>query len=301
MFKTYKQKELLEDAILIYRVQRAPERRVFYIDVGTAPPRKANAIVERVRREIHQRRIPNRTGGGTSIMDATYNPLAIIEDYYFPQRADGRGSKVEILPGGENLGQIDDLRYFDNKLKRGLRIPAAYLPHTPEEGTLTFSDGRVGTAFIQEYRFTRFCRRIQNLISPYFDRDFKRFLRENGVAVDTTMFELRFHPPQNFARYRQIELDSAQLQVFQYVQNVPWLSKRFVMQRYLGLSEDEILRNEELLWEERHGREPEKTVDPFGPPDSDLMGLMPRAEPSPSPPPAAAPGAAPPAEAPPEE
>ena len=98
VFKVYKQKELLEDAILIYRVQRAPERRVFYIDVGNMPTHKARAHLERIKNDIHQRRIPSKTGGGQNITDSAYNPLSIMEDYFFAQTAEGRGSKVETLP-----------------------------------------------------------------------------------------------------------------------------------------------------------------------------------------------------------
>ena len=107
VFKVYKQKELLEDAIIIYRVQRAPERRVFYIDVGNMPTHLAMQFVERVKNEINQRRIPS-TSGGVNYVDATYNPMSINEDYFFPQTAEGRGSKVDTLPGGTNLGEIDD-------------------------------------------------------------------------------------------------------------------------------------------------------------------------------------------------
>jgi len=92
IFKVYKQKELLEDAIIIYRVQRAPERRVFYVDVGNMPSHLAMQFVERVKTEIHQRRIPSKTGGGQTVVDSSYNPLSINEDYFFPQTAEGRGS-----------------------------------------------------------------------------------------------------------------------------------------------------------------------------------------------------------------
>ena len=96
VFKTFKQKELLEDAILIYRVHRAPERRVFYIDVGNMPANKAMAHIERVKNEINQRRIPTRTGGNQNIIDTTFNPLSMTEDFFFPQtfdRAPGLESK----------------------------------------------------------------------------------------------------------------------------------------------------------------------------------------------------------------
>ena len=113
IYMVFKQKQLLEDAILIYRVQRAPERRIFKIDVGNMPSHLAMQFVERVKNEMHQRRIPTFGGGGGNIMDSSYNPLSINEDYFFPQTAEGRGSKVETLPGGENLGQIDDLKDYD--------------------------------------------------------------------------------------------------------------------------------------------------------------------------------------------
>ena len=118
VFKTYKQKELLEDSIIIYRVQRAPERRVFYIDVGSMPPARAKAHITAIKNEIHQRRIPSRTGSGNSIMDSAYSPIAIMDDFFLAQTAEGRGSKVETLPGGDNLGEIGDLDYFNRKLSR---------------------------------------------------------------------------------------------------------------------------------------------------------------------------------------
>jgi len=121
VFKVYKQKELLEDAIIIYRIQRAPERRIFYVDVGNMPAHMAMSFVERVKNEIQQRRIPSATGGGSTVIDASYNPLSTNEDYFFPQTAEGRGSKVETLPGGTNLGEITDLKYFTNKLFQTLQ------------------------------------------------------------------------------------------------------------------------------------------------------------------------------------
>ena len=176
VFKVYKQKELLEDAIIIYRVQRAPERRVFYVDVGNMPAHLAMNFVERVKTEIHQRRIPSATGGGTNVIDSSYNPLSINEDYFFPQTAEGRGSKVETLPGGTNLGEIDDLRYFTNKLVRGLRIPSSYLPTGADDGANNFQDGRVGTAYIQELRFNTYCERLQGLLIETFSNEFKRYI-----------------------------------------------------------------------------------------------------------------------------
>jgi hypothetical protein len=252
VFKVYKQKELLEDAIIIYRIQRAPERRIFYVDVGNMPAHMAMAFVERVKNEIQQRRIPSSTGGGNNMIDASYNPLSVNEDYFFPQTAEGRGSKVETLPGGTNLGEITDLRFFTNKLFRALRIPAAYLPTGIEEAANTVADGKVGTAYIQELRFNEYCKRLQNSVVETFDLEFKLWLNDSGINIDPGLFDLKFNTPQNFATYRQAELDTTRVATFAQVMQIPHLSKRFALKRYLGLSEEEIKENE-LLWREENG------------------------------------------------
>jgi len=260
VFKVYKQKELLEDAVLIYRVQRAPERRMFKIDVGNMPSHLAMAFVERIKNEIHQRRIPSTHGGG-SVVDASYNPLSMNEDYFFPVTADGRGSSVEVLPGGQNLGEIDDLRYFNNRLARGLRVPSSYLPTGPDDNPTPMNDGRVGTAMIQEFRFNQYCERLQKYISQKLDEEFKLFLRWRGLNIDSGLFQLQFNPPQNFAAYRQSELDTARITSFSAIEQYPYISKRFALERFLGLSEEEISKNEKM-WREENDKEIE--VEPQG-------------------------------------
>jgi hypothetical protein len=266
IFKVYKQKELLEDAILIYRVSRAPERRVFKIDVGNMPSHMAMAFVDRVKNEIHQRRIPS-VQGGQSVVDASYNPLSINEDYFFPQTADGRGSSVEILPGGQNLGEIDDLKYFNNKLARGLRIPSSYLPTGPEDSERPLVDGKVGTALIQEFRFNQYCERLQSYIGRKLNEEFKLFMRWRGFNIDSSLFDIKFNSPQNFAAYREIELDTARVATFTTIAALPYFSTRFAMERYLGLTQEEIKKNETMWQEERD--EPEDTQ----PKGSDLRSI----------------------------
>jgi hypothetical protein len=253
IFKVYKQKELLEDAILIYRIQRAPERRVFHIDVGNMPSHMAMAFVERVKNEIHQRRIPSQTGGGQNVIDSAYNPLSINEDYFFPQTAEGRGSKVETLPGGTNLGEIDDLKYFTNKLFRGLRIPSSYLPTGADDSNASYNDGRVGTAYIQELRFNKYCERLQSLVTAVFDEEFKLYMYHMGVNIYAGLFELKFNPPLNFASSRQAALDTERINTYNTIQAVPYMSKRFAMKRFLGLNDEEIAENERM-WAEENGK-----------------------------------------------
>jgi hypothetical protein len=209
------------------------------------------SFVERVKNEIHQRRIPSSTGGGSAI-DSAYNPLSINEDYFFPQTAEGRGSKVDTLPGGTNLGEIDDLKYFTNKLMRALRIPSSYLPTGADDGQAAFNDGRVGTAYIQELRFNKYCERLQNLMITTFDKEFKLYLYNKGVNIDFSLFELRFQSPQNFAAYRQAELDNQRIGTFTQMAALPFVSKRFALKRFLGMTDEDLAENERM-WKEESG------------------------------------------------
>lgn len=178
---------------------------------------------------------------------------SINEDYFFPTTAEGRGSKVETLPGGTNLGEIDDLKYFTNKLFRGLRIPSSYLPTGSDDGQASYSDGRVGTAYIQELRFNKYCERLQSLITSVFDDEFKMYMYSRGVNIDANLFELRFNPPLNFASTRQSALDSERINTFSTIQTIPFVSNRFALKRFLGLTDDEIAENERL-WGEENGQ-----------------------------------------------
>ena len=299
VFKVFKQKELLEDAIIIYRVQRAPERRIFKIDVGNMPTHMAMAFVDRIKNEVSQRRIPTQTGGGANLMDATYNPLSTNEDYFFPVTADGRGSSVDTLQGGSNLGEITDLRFFTNKLFRGLRIPSSYLPTGLDDGTQSVSDGRVGTALIQEWRFNQYCKRLQAMIVDKLDQEFKMFMRWRGINIDGSLFDLIFEEPQNFAQYSQAEADTARITTFTQLEGFPYFSKRWLMERFLGLSEQEMNENERL-WNEEQG-----DVESAPAPGADLRSVgvtpggiagdleaaAPPVEPGPEGEPGAAPGA----------
>jgi hypothetical protein len=283
IYKVYKQKDLLEDAILIYRIVRAPERRVFYIDVGSLSGPRAMQYVERIKNEIYQRRIPNRSGGGQSVIDAAYNPIAINEDFYLATNAEGKGTRIETLPGGENLGTIDDLKYFNNKMIRGLGVPSSYLPTGADDGTTQYSDGKIGTAYIQEYRFSKYCQRLQNLMAPHIDKEFKMFLKQRGIEIQSNLFEVQFFPPQSFSQYRQMQVDAEQIQVFSSLMSTEaarYVSKRFALERYLGWSEEEILKNEQMWKEENTKKVKEKTgAAPIGGDQLGLGGVGIRSEP----------------------
>jgi hypothetical protein len=197
--------------------------------------------------------------------------FALAAGVYVHNSVDGRGSKVETLPGGELTGEIGDLMFFSRKLARGLRVPTSYLNLGEDEGgNVTFNDGKLGAAMIQEYRFSKFCMRLQSLIAPIFDKELKRFMMKNGVEIDWSLFELQFAPPQSFTRYRQIELDSQRVQVYQGIAENKFLAQRFKLTRYLGLSEDEVIENEKQ-WAEENAEKLKRKVG-TSPAENDMGG-----------------------------
>ena len=250
IFQTFRQVCLIRDALIIYRVSRAPARRVFKIDTGSLSPSRAAAVVERIKNEMQQRRIPSRTGGGVGISDTSYSPMSMNEDFFLPRGADGRGSEIDQLQEGQNLGAISDLTYFTNLLARGLGIPSSYLPTGPEDATNTWGDGKQGVGTIQELRFSRFCERIQKLIIKTFDREFKYYIKEKGIVVEPSDFQLAFEDPESFADYRQIEKDTAYMQILSQALAIPSMSKRFALERFGGFTKEEVSTNEKMWLEE---------------------------------------------------
>jgi hypothetical protein len=247
IYRAQKQKELLEDAIIIYRIQRAPERRVFYIDVGKMPPQRVKMHLEQIKNEIRQRKIPTY-GGGVEQVDSVYNPQQMSEDFFLAQRPDGKGSRIETLPGGQGLGELADLEYFQWKVFRGLRIPLSYMKEGQDGSVI--SDGKTGVAYIQELRFAQYIERLQGYISHVIDKEFKRYLRAAGIHIDTAIFSLRLNKPENYGKYRKQQLDNDLLTTYNSAASIEHLSKRFAMSNYLQMSDEQILLNFRLRCEE---------------------------------------------------
>lgn len=258
VFKAYKQKVLIEDAIIIYRLVRAPERRVFYVGTGKiAHEGKKRQILEQFKNELRQQKIPttNQSTGQTSV-EGVYNPQSMIEDYYIAQDSEGT-NRVEVLPGGANLGSLEDLDYFQKRVFRGLRIPTSYMPEGNGENPI-FNDGKIGQSYVEELRFALFIQRLQSQMIKALDREFKAFLRAVNIVIDPTTFNLKLPAPQNFGKYRQQELNTALLNTLSNASNIESLSARFSLSRFLQMSPQEMATNEKLLAEE-------KGIDPNDP------------------------------------
>lgn len=273
VYRAQKQKELLEDAVIIYRIQRAPERRVFYIDVGKMPPQRVKSYLEQIKNEIRQKKIPT-AGGGVEQVDSVYNPQQMSEDFFFAQRPDGRGSKVETLPGGAGLGELADLEYFQWKVFRGLRIPLSYMREGQDNAIV--SDGKTGVAYIMELRFAMYVQRLQGYIDSVIDKEFKRYLRAAGINVDPTIFHIKLIEPENFGIYREQQLNNDLLSTYNQAEQIQHISKRFASELYLGWTDEQIIRNFRMRVEEL-GLDPDG--DPkqlmlavYGPPPGEAGG-----------------------------
>ena len=189
--------------------------------------------------------------GCLTIEDAGDNHnFAISAGIFVKNSGDGRGSKVETLSGGDNLGQIEDLQFFNKKLSLGLRIPPSYLDSYSEDiNGATQNDGRLGTAYIAELRYVGYVKRLQKKIARALSEHFRNFAGKQDVEINEDLIFM-IEPPQSFAIYKQNELDSVTLNAYGSAEGVDSMSKRFAMKRYLQLEEDEIVMNEELKLQE---------------------------------------------------
>lgn len=241
-YRAWRQMVLLEDAIVIYRIVRAPERRVFYIDIGKMPAHKGETYLERIKNKMRQRQIVDTETGDIS---SNYNPASMQEDFFLAQSGEGRGSRVETLSGGDNLGRIEDLQFFNKKLSLGLRIPPSYLDSFGEQGSESqHNDGRLGTAYISELRYAGYIKRLQKRVSKQIFTNFRKFAKKFGTELPDEL-EFFIAPPQSFAVYKQNELDNILLNAYSAAEGTTVLSKRESMKRFLQMEEDEIVENEE--------------------------------------------------------
>src|SRR6056300_851047 len=158
--KPVNQLRMIEDALVIYRISRAPERRIFYIDVGNLPKVKAEAYLKDVMNRYRNKLVYDaRTG---EIRDDR-NHMSMLEDFWLPRREGGRGTEITTLPGGSNLGEIDDIKYFQTKLYRSLNVPISRL-----EAENSFSIGRSDNITRDELKFTKFVKKLRKKFTILF-------------------------------------------------------------------------------------------------------------------------------------
>lgn len=244
VYRLWKQTTMLEDAILIYRIVRSPERRVFYVDTGNLQGAKREAVIEKQRLRLMQSK---KQKGGDVVSD--YDPQSMAEDIFIPTNAQGRGSKVEVLQGGQGLGDLEDLKYFAKQLASGLQVPHSMLD-PDSAGESQFNDARVGQIYQSEMRYMGHVKRFQRQFAEILEANFLEFCSARDFTVDKEAI-FRFAESLSFAQYKQMELDQASLNVFNSTTQATSLSARFTLQRFMNLTHEEIEYNERCKLLER--------------------------------------------------
>ena len=207
IYKTYVQKMLLQDCILLYRIKNATEKLIFNIPVGNIPRNKRMQYMERLKNELSQRRMPSKDSDGVfNTIDVAYNSIPMNEDFWLPVDADGVQPKIEKLQGGQALGEINDMVYWENQLIRGLKVPSSWIPYGPTDGQRTVTTSTSST-FVQEQRFFKYCIRLQNILIDVLDKEFKHYLTQTGIQVDETSFKLAFYEPSTITEITNMEIE----------------------------------------------------------------------------------------------
>jgi len=238
--KPVNQLRMIEDALVIYRISRAPERRIFYIDVGNLPKIKAEQYLKDVMNRYRNKLVYDATTG--EIRDDR-NHMSMLEDFWLPRREGGRGTEISTLPGGSNLGEIDDITYFQRKLYRSLNVPISRL-----ESESGFSLGRSTEITRDELKFTKFVQRIRKKFSPLFTDILKTQLLLKGIIAPEDWPNIQEHiqydflADGHFAELKDAELLENRLNQLQTVEAYigTFFSKEYVLKKVLRMNDSEI-------------------------------------------------------------
>lgn len=224
--RIWRQMILVEDAMLVYRIIRAPDRRVFYVDVGNVPPEEIPNYMEQAQSTLKKNQVIDRATGR---VDLRYNPMSVDEDYFIPVRGGQSGTKVENLGGGTNAAAIEDVQYIQKKLFSALKIPKAYLGY--DEGL-----GAKATLSQEDIRFSRSINRIQRTVVSELNKLAIVHLYCNGFdGHDLLDFELKLTNPSTIAQQQKLELYNTKFTIAQAAKNVEnlvdlkWIKKNIFM------------------------------------------------------------------------
>jgi hypothetical protein len=239
--RAYKQLSLIEDAIVIYRMVRAPERLKFKIDVGNMPPAKAEAYLRQLMQSYWNKKSFDSNKNGPANV---YDPQSMLDSYWFAKRSGEQGSDVELMQGGQNLGELKDLMYFVNKLYKSLKVPLTRL--NPEEG---YKDG--AEILREELRFAKFIVRLQSQFSEGLKNAFVTHLKIRGwwkeYKLHESYFNLEFNPPSSFFAIRKNQEFELKYKNFNDMSQNESISKTFAQRHYLGFNDGKISENMEWL------------------------------------------------------
>jgi len=239
--KPLNQLRMIEDATVIYRISRAPERRIFYIDVGNLPKLKAEQYLRDIMVKYKNKLVYDASTG--EVRDDRKH-LSMLEDFWLPRREGGKGTEITTLPGGQNLGELEDVKYFEKKLYKALNVPVSRL--NPE--TSGFSLGRSNEITRDELKFAKFVDRIRNKFSDLFDQALRIQCVLKGICTNEEWDEMKenihydFIKDNNFSELKEAELMRDRLSLLATIDPYTgrYFSQTWIQRNVLRLTDDEI-------------------------------------------------------------
>ncbi len=245
--KPLNQLRMLEDALVIYRISRAPERRIFYVDVGNLPKMKAEQYMRDLMSRYKNKLVYD---AGTGEIRDDRKHMSMLEDYWMPRAEGGRGTEITTLPGGQNLGDIEDVLYFQKKLYKSLGVPISRL-----ESEASYTIGRATEISRDEVKFTRFVNKLQNRFTNLFDDLLERQLSLKGIMNRDDWKQIKnevyyeFESDSHFAELKRSEIMQDRMNLMrdleQYVGK--YYSHEFIRRNILMQNDDEIISNDKQI------------------------------------------------------
>ena len=275
--KPLNQLRMLEDAVVIYRLARAPERRIFYIDVGNLPKMKAEQYLRDMMTK-HKNKLTYDASTGEVRDDRKF--MTMLEDFWLPRREGGRGTEITTLPGGQNLGEMEDVDYFRRKLYKSLNVPTARMEQENQ-----FQLGRASEITRDELKFNKFIKRLRNRFAMMFDELLEIHLALTGVTTRKEWQKMKqdvyydFMEDNHFTELKDTEIMTERLRLLGDIDNYvgKYFSEAWVRANVLRLTEDEIEEIEKQIDQEGSGEQED---------DTNVESVMPSApivEPEPEP------------------
>jgi len=251
--KALNQLRMIEDAVVIYRLSRAPERRIFYIDVGNLPKGKAEQYMRSIMTQYRNKLVYDANTG--EIRDERKH-LSMLEDFWLPRREGGKGTEITTLPAGQNLGQMEDVEYFQKKLLQSLNVPISRLD--PQQGAGIMGIGKTTEVTRDEVKFNKFINRLRNKFSRIFDDALRVQLALKGICTTEEWDDFKeaiyydFKKDNNFVEMREAEL--IRERVLTATQLDPFIGKyyssKWVKKNVLRMTDEDIEEMEKEIEEE---------------------------------------------------
>lgn len=258
--KPINQLKMMEDAVVIYRIARAPERRIFYVDVGNLPKTKADSYLRDIMQRYRNKLVYNIETGE---MKDDRRFLSMLEDFWLPRREGSTGTSIETLPGGENLGEMTDVEYFQKKVYKALNVPITRL-----DANNGFQLGRAAEITRDELKFSKFIHRLRLRFTHLFDELLKKQLILKGIvnADEWEVFKEKirydFNNDNYFAELKQSEILKNRLELIERVDpyTQKYFSTKWIREKVLKQSEDEQIEVDKEIQKEKQSGVPQTPV-----------------------------------------